>query len=76
MGDRWPSLRGAKLARIIEKYSGAPIRQNGSHRRYRGRHKEFTFSYHDGAEVNGNIVRRVLIEDIGLTEAEARKEVS
>jgi predicted RNA binding protein YcfA (HicA-like mRNA interferase family) len=69
-------MRGAKLARIVEKHCGSYIRRSGSHRRYKGRHKEFTFTYHDGAEVSGNNVRRVLIEHIGLTEAEARKEVS
>jgi hypothetical protein len=69
-------MRGSKLGRIIEKHCGPPIRRSGSHRRYRGRHKEFTFAYHDNAEVGGNIVRRVLIEDVGLTDAEARNEVS
>lgn len=69
-------MRGAKLARIVEKHCGAYIRRSGSHRRYKGRHKEFTFSYHDRAEVSGNNVRRVLIEDIGLTDDEAREEVS
>lgn len=69
-------MRGAKLARIIEKHCGPPIRQSGSHRRYQGRHKKFTFAYHDNADVGGNNVRRVLIEDVGLTEAEARSEVS
>lgn len=68
-------MRGAALARIIEKYCGSPIRRSGSHRRYRGRHKEFTFAYHDNAEVSGSNVRRVLIDDVGLTVAEARNEV-
>jgi hypothetical protein len=69
-------MRGAKLARIVKKHCGPYLRRSGSHRRYKGRHKEFTFTYHDGAEVSGDNVRRVLIEHIGLTEAEARKEVS
>jgi predicted RNA binding protein YcfA (HicA-like mRNA interferase family) len=76
MGERWPSMRGAKLARIIEKHCGSYIRRSGSPRRYRGRQKEFTFAYHDGAEVSGNNVRRILIDDVGLTATEARKEVS
>jgi predicted RNA binding protein YcfA (HicA-like mRNA interferase family) len=69
-------MRGAALARIVEKHCGSPLRRSGSHRRYRGQNKEFTFAYHDSAEVNGNIVRRVLIDDVGLTVAEARDEVS
>lgn len=68
-------MRGAALARIVEKYCGPPIRQKGSHRRYQGRVVRFTFAYHDGAEVSGNNVRRVLIEDVGLSETEARNEV-
>lgn len=75
MGDRWPSLRGRKLAKIIEKHCEC-LRRSGSHRRYQGRYKEFTFAYHDGDEITGNIVRRVLIDVVGLSEAEARREVS
>lgn len=52
------------------------MRRSGSHRRYQGRYKQFTFAYHDSAEVSGNNVRRVLIDDVGLTDAEARDEVS
>lgn len=76
MGERWPTLRGAALARIIEKHCGTPIRQNGSHRRYSGKHKEFSYAYHDRDEVNGNIVRRILVQDVGLSPPEARREVS
>jgi predicted RNA binding protein YcfA (HicA-like mRNA interferase family) len=69
-------MRGAALARIIEKHCGQPIRQRGSHRRFQGRAVKFTFTYHDGAEVSGNNVRRILLEDVGLDEDEAREEVS
>jgi hypothetical protein len=68
-------MRGRKLAKIVEKHCEY-LRSSGGHRRYRGRHKEFTFAYHDGDDITGNMVRRVLIEDVGLTEAEARSEVS
>ncbi len=75
VGDRWPSMRGRKLAKIVEKHC-VYLRSSGGHRRYRGKRKEFTFSYHDGDDITGNNVRRILIEDIGLSEAQARKEVS
>jgi hypothetical protein len=68
-------MRGAALARIVEKHCGSSLRRDGSHRRYQGRHKQFTFTYHDRAEVSGSNVRRVLIEDVGLTVTEARNEV-
>jgi predicted RNA binding protein YcfA (HicA-like mRNA interferase family) len=76
LDEKWPSLRGAALARIIEKHCGAPQRRSGSHRRYKGKHRDFTFAFHDRAEVTGKIVRRVLIEDVGLSPDEARNEVS
>jgi predicted RNA binding protein YcfA (HicA-like mRNA interferase family) len=76
LDEKWPSKRGGDLARIIEKHCGKPLRQKGSHRRYKGRTRRFTFAYHDGADVTGNNVRRILLEDVGLTEDEARKEVS
>lgn len=76
MGDSWPSVRASDLVRIIERHCGQPTRQNGSHRRYKGKHKYFTFAYHNGDEINGNIVRRVLVNDVGLTAQEARGEVS
>ena len=77
MGEKWPSMRGAEeLERIVRKYCGKPIRQKGSHRRFQGRKRKFTFTYHDGAEVNANNVRRVLIEDIGLSPDETSREVN
>jgi predicted RNA binding protein YcfA (HicA-like mRNA interferase family) len=75
MVERFPSMRGAALDRIVRKLCGDPIRQKGSHRTFQGRNGQFTFAYHDGAEVSGSIVRRVLIVDIGLSPEEARNEV-
>lgn len=76
MGEKWPSLGAAELERIVRKFCGEPIRQAGSHRRFEGRKRKFTFTYHDGDEVAGYNVRRVLIDHIGLTLKEARKEVN
>lgn len=76
MGDSWPSVRAADLVRIIERHCGPPIRQRGSHRRYKGNDAEFTFAYHDSVEITGNIVRRVLVSNVGLSAREARGEVS
>lgn len=74
MGDQWPSMRGRKLRQIIEKYCGAPVRHR-SHRTYRGLDgRLFQFGYHDRREVTGGMVRRILLSDVGLDEATARKE--
>jgi hypothetical protein len=68
-------MRGAALARIIERHCGKPLSQRGSHRKYQGLKIVFIFAFHDRAEVNGDKVRRVLIEDVGLSASEAREEV-
>lgn len=75
MSAKWPSMRGRALERIIKKHCGPAIR-HGKHPIYQGQHKPFSYGYHDNADVTGNQVRRVLVEDVGLTEDEARKEVS
>ncbi|WP_157900980.1 hypothetical protein [Mycobacterium terramassiliense] len=75
LGEKWPSLRSAALVRIIEKHCGAPQRRMKSQRRYKGKSREFTFAFPDRAEVSGKIVRRVLVEDVGLSPDEARNEV-
>ena len=67
---------GQALERIVKKQCGPPIRRNGSHRRYQGIPSSSPSPYHDGDDVTGNKVRRVLIEDVGLAEDEAREEVS
>jgi hypothetical protein len=75
LGNKWPSMRGRALRRIIEKHCGSPIR-HGKHPFYQGKTKRFAYGYHDNDDVTGNQVRRILIEDVGLTEDEAREEVS
>jgi predicted RNA binding protein YcfA (HicA-like mRNA interferase family) len=76
MGERWPSLRGRQLAQIIERHCGAPERRSGSHRLFRSPYSGqlILFSYHDRAEVTGDVVRRILITELGLSKDDARKE--
>ena len=68
-------MRGRALERIVKKHCGPAIR-HGKHPIYQGRSKPFAFGYHNSADVTGNQVRRVLIEDVGLTKDEAWEEVS
>ena len=77
MGDSWRAMRGKKVRILIERHCGGPVRQKGSHRRYKSpiNGARFTYAYHEGAEVNGNIVRKILVEDIGLSVSEAAEEV-
>lgn len=75
MGEKWPSMRGRALEKIIKNHCGPAIR-HGKHPIYQGLSKRFAFGYHNNADVTGNQVRRVLIEDVGLTEDEAWREVN
>ena len=70
----FPSLKGRELERLLRRaplnYSVA--RQRGSHRRFVavGR-PSLTFSYHDSVTIPPGVVRKILVKDVGLTEAQA-----
>jgi predicted RNA binding protein YcfA (HicA-like mRNA interferase family) len=50
------------------------VRQAGSHRRLRSpRYPAFTFAFHDKATISADLVRKVLVRDVGLDEGEARE---
>lgn len=70
-------MKGRRLVAVVERICGPPVRQRGSHRRFvspvTGR--AFSFAVHDRDEVPGGLVRRILVEEIGLDEQRARKEL-
>lgn len=49
------------------------IRQDGSHRRMQSLngYPELTFAFHDDADIPRGAVKKVLTQDVGLTEEEA-----
>jgi len=62
------------LSRLPLKYK--IISQTGSHRTLRSEYyPEIRISYHDTFEISGFKIRKILIEDIGLTEEMARKVI-
>ena len=67
---RWPQLR-----RILERepLSYQIVRQDGSHRTLEadGRPR-LLLSFHDKQEIPGRLVRKILVQDVGLTDDEAR----
>lgn len=71
---QFPSMRWPQLRRILEReplcYRVA--RQQGSHRTMvaDGR-PTLLMSFHDGQELPGGLVRKILIRDVGLSEVEA-----
>lgn len=73
---KFPSLKAKRLLAILMR---APLdyrilRQKGSHRRLVSpRHPPITFAFHDRYTVPPTHVRKVLVQDVGLSEEEALK---
>lgn len=62
------------LSRLPLKYK--IIGQSGSHRTLGSEnYPEIRISYHDTFEISGFKIRKILMEDIGLTEEIARKVI-
>ncbi len=77
MGERWPSMRAARLAALLEKLCGQPVRQKGSHRQFARPDGvgTFTFVFHDRETIPGGQVRRILVVDVGLSIERAREVI-
>ncbi len=77
MGERWPEIKAGRLAAVLVRECGPPIRQNGSHRVFRSvdGQSTFTFAIHDRKTVPGSLARRILVMDARLTIEQARKAV-
>jgi predicted RNA binding protein YcfA (HicA-like mRNA interferase family) len=75
---RFPSLKAPRLLSIL---SRAPlryrvVRQRGSHRKLEADGRPpLTFAFHDADTVPGGMVRKILVEQVGLDEAAARELV-
>jgi predicted RNA binding protein YcfA (HicA-like mRNA interferase family) len=71
----FPSMDARRLLRVLmrEPLAYRVLRQNGSHRWLvsDAGYPAFTFAYHDRRTVSGLAVRKVLMRDVGLTEAQA-----
>jgi predicted RNA binding protein YcfA (HicA-like mRNA interferase family) len=70
------AVKWRRLRRILE---GEPLgyrvtRPTGSHRTMEARGRPtLHLSFHDNQELPGGLVRKILLGDVGLTEAEALK---
>lgn len=75
MGEAFPSMKARALLALLQREPLAyrVIRCAGSHRVLRSVHgyPQLTLSFHEGVSVGGTMVRKILMRDIGLTEAEA-----
>lgn len=72
---KFPSLKARQLLAILEREPLAyrVLRQTGSHKRLVSDkdYPPLTFSFHDGATVAPGLVRKILVKDVGLSEADA-----
>ncbi len=77
MGERWPSVQASRLAAVLEKVCGPPLRQRGSHRQFARPDGggTFTFAFHDRETIPGGKVRRILVVDVGLSIERAREVI-
>lgn len=75
MGEQWPAVKAETLRRLLVTLCGEPETSGGgSHHKFTSRDgtRTFTFAYH-GREVSGSKVRSILVSDVGLSPADARK---
>lgn len=74
--DRFPSLKARKLMSILmaEPLGYRVVRQNGSHRRIEAPdHQPLIFAFHDRDTIPPGMVRKILMEQVGLDENDARR---
>jgi predicted RNA binding protein YcfA (HicA-like mRNA interferase family) len=75
----FPSLKARRLLAILEREPLAyeTTRQSGSHRRMESRngYPPLGFSFHDRVTIPPRTVRKILVQDVGLTEDQAKRLV-
>ena len=76
VANRFPSLKARALLAVLcrEPLGYRVIRQVGSHRRLEARGlPSLTLAFHERATIVPGLVRKILVDDVGLTEDEARR---
>lgn len=76
MSHRFPSMKARRLRAVLERQplKHRAVRQTGSHRRLLSPdYPPLVFAFHDRETVRPQVVRDILLEDVGLAEDEARK---
>jgi predicted RNA binding protein YcfA (HicA-like mRNA interferase family) len=72
----FPSMKARELLAVLmrEPLNYEIVRQRGSHRRLKAPGRPpLTFAFHDRATVGPGLVRKVLCQDVGLSEEDALK---
>jgi predicted RNA binding protein YcfA (HicA-like mRNA interferase family) len=69
-------MKAKRLLALLERQplNYEVVRQSGSHRQMQSPgFPPLTFAFHDGVTIPGRLVRKILVNDVGLDEREARK---
>ena len=76
----FPSLKAKKMLAILQREPlGYEVhRQKGSHRKLESRngYPPLGFSFHDRVTIPPGLVRKILVQDVGLTDEEASELAS
>ncbi|MGN6371524.1 MAG: type II toxin-antitoxin system HicA family toxin [Solirubrobacteraceae bacterium] len=76
--SRFPSLKAPRLLSVLRRdpLGYEIVRQRGSHRKLEAEGRPpLTFAFHDADTIPGGMVRKILVDQVGLDEDEARKLV-
>ena len=74
--ESFPSIKAKRLLVVLERrpLSYRVVRRSGSHRRLKAPGRPpLTFAFHDKATIPASLVRKILVSDVGLDEADARR---
>lgn len=75
----FPSLKSQRLLAVLGRkpLSYEVVRQKGSHRRMESGngYPPLGFAWHDGVTIGGRAVKKVLVDDVGLSEEEALQAI-
>lgn len=73
MSNPFPAMKARRLLAMLTQQLGyVVVRHEGSHRKLTAPGRpDLTFAFHDGVEIGGVAVRRIMVRQVGLSETEA-----
>lgn len=68
----YPSMKANEMFALLSGLGYKVVKQRGSHKKLKAEGRpQLTFAFHDGAEIAPGLVRKILLKDVQLDEAEA-----
>ena len=77
MSTQWPAMKAKTLLRLLKRaplsYKEVPGGTRGSHRKLvsDAGYPPLRFSFHDSVEVGGTMIKKILLDQVGVDEATA-----